>query len=87
MRVISSKQSPDMKKFVKDIRNKNLNVSMIPKPGSAGRASVSVTLSIGTEILTTSSLTMTDTGIGSAGMTKSKGAIKTNFWFNFNDIA
>jgi len=30
---------------------------------------------------------MTDTGIGSAGMTKSKGAIKTNFWFNFNDIA
>ena len=87
MRVISSKQSPDMKKFVKDIRNKNLNVTMVPKPGSAGRASVSVTLSIGTEILTTSSLTMTDTGIGSAGMTKSKGAIKTNFWFNFNDIA
>jgi len=87
MRVISSKQSPDMKKFVKDIRNKNLNITMVPKPGSAGRASVTVTLSIGTEILTTSSLTMTDTGIGSAGMTKSKGAIKTNFWFNFNDIA
>jgi len=53
MRVISSKQSPDMKKFVKDIRNKNLNITMVPKPGSAGRASVTVTLSIGTEILTT----------------------------------
>jgi hypothetical protein len=87
MRVISSKQSADMKKFISDIRNKALTITMVPKPGASGRASVTVTLSIGTEILSQSDLTMTDTGIGSAGMTKSKGAIKTNFWFNFNDIA
>lgn len=86
MRVISSKQSEDMKKFISDIRNKALTITMVPKPGASGRASVTVTLSIGTEILSQSDLTMTDTGVGSAGMTPSKGAIKTNFWFNFNDI-
>lgn len=87
MRVISSKQSPEMKKFLKDIRDKKLNIEMEPKPGSSGRASVTVRLMVGDTELSKSSITMTDTGIGSAGMTPSKGQIKTNFWFNFNDIS
>ena len=87
MRVISSKQSADMKKFISDIRNKALTITMVPNPGASGKASVTVTLSVGTEILSQSSMSMTDTGIGNAGMTPGKGKIKTNFWFNFNDIA
>jgi hypothetical protein len=86
MRVISSKQSADMKQFISDIRNRALTITMVPNPGKSGRASVTVTLSIGKEILSKSELSLTDTGIGSSGMTPSKGAIKTNFWFNFNDI-
>ena len=34
------------------------------------------------EVIAKSTISFTDTGIGSTGMTKSKGAGKTNFWFN-----
>ena len=86
MRVLSSKQSPELQKFLQEVRSKFLTIVMTPKPGKAGRASVTVDLMIGKTMLSSSSITMTDTGIGSGAMTKSTGQIKTNFWFNFNNF-
>ena len=86
MRVLSSRQSPELQKFLQEVRSKFLTIVMTPKPGKAGRASVTVDLMIGKTMLSSSSITMTDTGIGSGAMTKSTGQIKTNFWFNFNNF-
>ena len=78
--------NPELQKFLQDVRSKFLTIVMIPKPGKAGRASVTVNLMIGKTMLSSSSITMTDTGIGAGAMTKSTGQIKTNFWFNFNNF-
>ncbi len=86
MRVLSSRQSPELQKFLQEVRSKFLTIVMTPRPGKAGRASVTVDLMIGKTMLSSSSITMTDTGIGSGAMTKSTGQIKTNFWFNFNNF-
>ena len=86
MRVLSSRQSPELQKFLQEVRSKFLTIVMTPKPGKAGRASITVDLMIGKTMLSSSSITMTDTGIGSGAMTKSTGQIKTNFWFNFNNF-
>ena len=86
LRVLSSRQSPELQKFLQDVRSKFLTIVMIPKPGKAGRASVTVNLMIGKTMLSSSSITMTDTGIGAGAMSKYTGQIKTNFWFNFNNF-
>jgi len=78
-KILSSRQSEEMKKFIQDLKSKDLNIKM--KPTASGKA-IDVGIYLKDKIIASSSISFTDTGVGSKGMTKSKGAGKTNFWFN-----
>jgi len=84
-KILSSRQSEEMRKFIEDLKSKDLNIKMTPsKTGKA--IDVEIYLieprSKTSRTIAKSTISFTDTGIGSSGMTKSKGAGKTNFWFN-----
>ena len=78
-KVLSSRQSKEMKEFLDSVKTNKLNIKM--QPSSSGNA-IEVNIILEKEVIAKSTISFTDTGIGSKGMTKSKGAGKTNFWFN-----
>lgn len=78
-KVLSSRQSKEMKEFLDSVKTNKLNIKM--EPSSSGNA-IDVNIILEKEVIAKSTISFTDTGIGSTGMTKSKGAGKTNFWFN-----
>ena len=78
-KVLSSRQSKEMKEFLESVKTNKLNIKM--EPSSSGNA-IEVNIILEKEVIAKSTISFTDTGIGSTGMTKSKGAGKTNFWFN-----
>ena len=78
-KVLSSRQSKEMKEFLDSVKTNKLNIKM--EPSSSGNA-IEVNIILEKEVIAKSTISFTDTGIGSTGMTKSKGAGKTNFWFN-----
>ena len=78
-KVLSSRQSKEMKEFLDSVKTNKLNIKM--QPSSSGNA-IEVNIILEKEVIAKSTISFTDTGIGSTGMTKSKGAGKTNFWFN-----
>ena len=78
-KVLSSRQSKEMKEFLESVKTNKLNIKM--EPSSSGNA-IEVNIILEKEVIAKSTISFTDTGIGSKGMTKSKGAGKTNFWFN-----
>jgi hypothetical protein len=82
-KVLSSRQSKEMKEFLESVKTNKLNVNM--KPSDSGNA-IDVSIQLDREVIAKSTISFTDTGIGSGGMTKSKGAGKTNFWFNVKEF-
>jgi len=78
-KVLSSRQSNEMKKFLESVKNNNLNIVM--KPSTSGN-SIDVRILIEDKEVAKSSISFTDTGVGSGGMKPSKATGKTNFWFN-----
>ena len=78
-KILSSRKSQAMEKFIEDVKSKDLNIKMIPT--ASGKA-IDVQIFLKDKVIANSSISFTDTGVGSKGMTKSKGAGKTNFWFN-----
>ncbi len=78
-KVLSSRQSTEMQEFLQSVKDNKMNIHM--EPSGSGNA-IDVQILLEKEIVAKSTISFTDTGIGSAGMTKSKGAGKTNFWFN-----
>ena len=82
-KVLSSRQSKEMKEFLESVKTNKLNVNM--KPSDSGNA-IDVSIQLDKEVIAKSTISFTDTGIGSGGMTKSKGAGKTNFWFNVKEF-
>jgi hypothetical protein len=78
-KVLSSRKSQAMEKFLEDVKSKDLNIKM--EPTASGKA-INVEIFLKDKVIAKSSISFTDTGVGSKGMTKSKGAGKTNFWFN-----
>jgi len=78
-KVLSSRRSQAMEKFLEDVKSKDLNIKM--EPTASGKA-INVEIFLKDKVIAKSSISFTDTGVGSKGMTKSKGAGKTNFWFN-----
>lgn len=78
-KVLSSRQSNEMKMFLESVKENKMNIKM--EPSNSGNA-VDVSVMLADKQIAKSSISFTDTGIGSGGMTKSKGAGKTNFWFN-----
>lgn len=78
-KVLSSRQSNEMKTFLESVKENKMNIVM--EPSKSGNA-IDVSVLLEKQEIAKSSISFTDTGIGSGGMTKSKGAGKTNFWFN-----
>ena len=78
-KVLSSRQSKEMKAFLDSVKENKMNIVM--KPSESGNA-IDVSILLDKEEIAKSTISFTDTGVGSGGMTKSKGAGKTNFWFN-----
>jgi hypothetical protein len=78
-KVLSSRQSKEMKTFLDSVKENKMNIKMLPS--NSGNA-IDVSILLEKEEIAKSSISFTDTGVGSGGMTKSKGAGKTNFWFN-----
>ena len=78
-KVLSSRQSKEMKAFLDSVKENKMNIVM--KPSNSGNA-IDVLILLDKEEIAKSTISFTDTGVGSGGMTKSKGAGKTNFWFN-----